>query len=269
MQIPLLHQQIILQTEKIRELHRSLMMHASSIPANEFDSTLVEIRRLYESVLELQRQHSLQMLTEIETAVHAMDEKKVETPVIPISTSVQPVLSYPKIDEVIVLKSQEVTDQSIPTMRKEILQEQPKEVPLIRHTELVTGNELSSSKKKGNHDIHELYEDSPTLGDRFQNSERLADKLAKQPSKRFGDHIRTPIKDLRAAIGLNEKFQFINQLFGGDSGKYNAAVEQFNGFLNLESAHDFLNQTSVENNWENHAAAASAFVDLVERRYMS
>ena len=269
MQIPLLHQQIILQTEKIRELHRSLMMHAFSIPAYEFDSTLVEIRRLYESVLELQRQHSLQMLTEIETAVHAVEEKKTETPVILIPTSVQRVILSPKIDEIIAVKSQEVTDQSVPAMRKEILQEQPKEVPVSRHPELVTSNEPTSAKKKGSHDIHELYEDSPTLGDRFQNSERLADKLAKQPSKRFGDQVRTPIKDLRAAIGLNEKFQFINQLFSGDSVKYNAAVDQFNGFSNLETAQEFLNQDSVENNWENHAAAASAFVDLVERRYMS
>ena len=42
MQSPILHQQLILSTERLRDLHRSMQAHSSAIPAAEMDVFLAE-----------------------------------------------------------------------------------------------------------------------------------------------------------------------------------------------------------------------------------
>ena len=51
------------------------------------------------------------------------------------------------------------------------------------------------------------------------NLEELQEKLALDP-----------IKDLKAGIGTNDKFQFIASLFGGDEKSFEQAIKTINGF---------------------------------------
>ena len=80
MQILLLHQQILLQTERLRELHRSLMLHTSAIPSEEMESLLQEIRTLYNLALQLNNDNALKLLNDVQLAV-ANSVQKNPTPV--------------------------------------------------------------------------------------------------------------------------------------------------------------------------------------------
>ena len=79
---------------------------------------------------------------------------------------------------------------------------------------------------------------------------------------------KSPISNLKSAIGLNRKFQFINTLFDGDNEKYDASIKLLNEDQSLEEASNWV-KSNVPQKFEDEddAAVLDAFVDLVERRH--
>lgn len=76
------------------------------------------------------------------------------------------------------------------------------------------------------------------------------------------------IADLKAAIGINEKFQFINALFDGNMKEYTVAIDQINSFSSLDEAESYIANLENVYKWdpENHIAAG--FKELAERRFV-
>ena len=108
MQIPLLHQQIILNTEKVRELHLALMQHSGSVPTEELDRFIAEIRKLYESALELQQHNSIRFLDEMQSAVRSR---------IPVTVAPQTL----KAEEKTPISSAPVPAEKAPTLAEPIV----------------------------------------------------------------------------------------------------------------------------------------------------
>lgn len=80
---------------------------------------------------------------------------------------------------------------------------------------------------------------------------------------------RTPIEDLRKAIGLNQKFQFINDVFKGDSTAYNLLIDEVNSAASFEHAMIIL--SSAQPRFEiidDEDAVVVALIQLVERRFI-
>ena len=75
------------------------------------------------------------------------------------------------------------------------------------------------------------------------------------------------IADLKAAIGINEKFQFINELFDGNMKEYNVAVDQVNNFSSQSEAESYLSNLREMYKWDPENAIALNFQELVERRF--
>ena len=78
---------------------------------------------------------------------------------------------------------------------------------------------------------------------------------------------KKPITDLKAAIGINEKFQFINELFEGNMQEYNIAINQLDSLANLHEATTYINSLKEIYRWENETPVLTHFKDLLERRY--
>ena len=78
---------------------------------------------------------------------------------------------------------------------------------------------------------------------------------------------KTPIHDLNAAIGMNDRFSYINDLFEGQSETYNKALEQLNTLDNKVEAKEKLSDMAVEYSWDLENKVVQMFVELVERRY--
>jgi len=77
-----------------------------------------------------------------------------------------------------------------------------------------------------------------------------------------------PIKDLKAAIGINDKFQFIETLFGGDEKAFEQAIKSINGFKIYAEAQFWIKSNlRGQNNWDETAAVVKAFDLLVKRRF--
>ncbi|BDS09806.1 hypothetical protein [Aureispira anguillae] len=80
-----------------------------------------------------------------------------------------------------------------------------------------------------------------------------------------------PLKDLNKALGLNEKFLYINELFGGDVAKFQTAIKALNNGGDFEEARTYIESNLVEQyEWMKKLKkpVAKDFVKLIRRRYL-
>ena len=103
-------------------------------------------------------------------------------------------------------------------------------------------------------------EEPRRLADVLGGNVTLGDKMAaeEQPTTPFNR-----ITDLRKAIGINDKFQMVRDLFGGDVKKYDETIELLNGFDDLDECMIYI----VENfRWNPDSEGAKLLVSLIERK---
>ena len=100
--------------------------------------------------------------------------------------------------------------------------------------------------------------DTPeTLGEHLQHDDNsLAAKLQQKS-----------INELRTAIGINDKFLFVNELFGGSMEKYNRSIENLDDMKTLNGTLIYLNELKVELQWNNSNVAYQKLLDLVHRKF--
>lgn len=99
-----------------------------------------------------------------------------------------------------------------------------------------------------NHDVR-------TLADELSASHHdVASELARMES----------VDDLRKAIGINDKFLLIRDLFGGDAEAYEQAMDILNAFDNLD---DCLIHIAEQYVWNPNSDGAKLLIELLERKF--
>lgn len=76
-----------------------------------------------------------------------------------------------------------------------------------------------------------------------------------------------PINDLKSAIGTNDRFLFIAQLFGGDANKFNQAIVNLNHCANLDAAIQHLHNNYKRSEWEQNHKTLEQLEIYLRRRY--
>jgi len=101
-------------------------------------------------------------------------------------------------------------------------------------------------------------ENGATLADKFMNAadRTLAAKIKKQH-----------IQDLKTAIGLNDKFNFIKELFNNDVLKYNETVDQLNQAGSREKAESHLAALKEKYQWADELEPYLKFSEYVDKKY--
>ena len=96
----------------------------------------------------------------------------------------------------------------------------------------------------------------------------LNDQLASH-SKEVADELgAAPIKDLRKAIGINDRFLFINELFRGDETMYERSIKTINNFtIYAEAQYWMERELKVKLGWDNEKSVTQDFYALVRRRF--
>ena len=104
----------------------------------------------------------------------------------------------------------------------------------------------------------------------LNNSTSINDSFASETSeKTVADKLsRQPIKDLKSAIGLNQKFLFMNDLFEGENEIFNNAINKINSFNTLPEAIEFID-SELSSAWDKENSSVLNFMNLVERRFMA
>ena len=77
-----------------------------------------------------------------------------------------------------------------------------------------------------------------------------------------------PVRDLKKAIGVNDRFLFINELFRGDEVTYERSIKTINGFTIFAEAEYWIQrELKVKNGWKDSDEVVKQFYQLVKRRF--
>ena len=77
-----------------------------------------------------------------------------------------------------------------------------------------------------------------------------------------------PVRDLRKAIGVNERFVFINELFRGDEAMYERSIKTINNFSIFPEAQYWIQrELKVKIGWREDNPFVQQFDQLVKRRF--
>jgi hypothetical protein len=98
--------------------------------------------------------------------------------------------------------------------------------------------------------------------------ESLNEKL-KQSKIELSDMLTdTPVKDLKKAIGVNDRFLFINELFRGDEAMYERSIKTINNFSIYPEAQYWIErELKVKIGWSESDTMVKQFDQLVKRRF--
>jgi hypothetical protein len=99
-----------------------------------------------------------------------------------------------------------------------------------------------------------------SLNDTLQSSQTtLADRLNEKAEK---------IINIKKSLNINQKFRFINELYGGDSNEFNAVVDQIDQCQSHQQAMDVLDgKSSRRSQWDMENEAVKEFLGLVSKRF--
>lgn len=75
------------------------------------------------------------------------------------------------------------------------------------------------------------------------------------------------LPDLKSEMGINDKFQFTNELFKGNMQEFNIAIEQLNAADTLASALNYLKSMQPLYGWDEENETFKRFVNIINRRY--
>lgn len=161
-----------------------------------------------------------------------------------------------------------------PRIEETVVDETP-EVP-VEHTREKT--EQVSKRPQAQEFLFDPLTEIPTLSQQHSIKEinemlgirdaSLNDKL-KENKVEVGHVVAEhPIKDLKKAIGINDRYVFINELFRGDEVMYERSLKTINGFRIFAEAEYWIErELKVKLGWEEHKDTTRHFYQLIKRRF--
>ena len=158
----------------------------------------------------------------------------------------------------------------------------PKPVEQIVHemqeTVMTEDGHLSVVQKNGQLDmVFDPMTEIPTLSNQrkerevntaIAQSESLNDKLKQGKTELIEVLKESPVKDLRKAVGINDRFLFINELFRGDENLYERSIKTINSFNIYAEAEFWISrELKLKLEWNNELPSVQYFDQLVKRRF--
>ena len=132
------------------------------------------------------------------------------------------------------------------------------DIPTLAGRQAPSANNVSLPPKE----IHELIP--------VNNAASVNESLRKHQSEpELGDKLQdTPVKDLKKAIGVNDRYTFINELFRGDEAMYERSIKTINGFAIFPEAEYWIRrELKLKLGWDDKNETVKQFDQLVRRRF--
>jgi hypothetical protein len=231
--------------ELINGLQRLIQSHSNnseSISRIELDLALEKVRRLYDILLQMKIQESkpdYPVSDEITSQVEPVDAAMIpleEPQSVPENIIAEPeIIDEPVLQEI--QQSEEVLAQDVAYKDIE---------PAI--PDLFSGTIVSTARKTDKTVVEKLSEEN--------QAETIADKI--------GSH---KITGLKQAIGINEKFFFINELFQGNMKEYSETLNALDQVEEIQATKDFLENLCRKNSWDTEGNAVRKLYEFIERKF--
>ena len=106
------------------------------------------------------------------------------------------------------------------------------------------------------------------IADKFAPASSLNEQLGNaNKNGTRGDIMKSrPVKELSEAIGINDRFYFIRELFSGDQKSYNETIEKLNIVNSIDEASELLATVTSQ---PDYAESFQQLLELVDRKLLS
>ncbi|MDB5210340.1 MAG: hypothetical protein JWQ30_1167 [Sediminibacterium sp.] len=164
---------------------------------------------------------------------------------------------------------QPIKEQSAPQPAKEEpadgnwLFDIPAEIPTMAHQPSSPVVETKEYAKRVA--VAEIFEFNTALANQVESlNEKLKEERVEVAAALQG----SPIRDLKKAIGINDRFLFVNDLFRGDENMYERSIKTINGFtIYPEAEYWITRELKVKLSWPDHSETVKLFDQLIKRRF--
>lgn len=109
-----------------------------------------------------------------------------------------------------------------------------------------------------------------SINDVFENekAQSFYEHFQKFHNESIGERLgASKLHTLKGAIGLNDKLQFIGELFAGDTDQFNKTIDALDQQPSNLDARKTLSQVAAKNGWDQESPLVEEFAKLIERRY--
>ena len=220
-----------------------------------------------------------------------IEEPTIEEPTVEEEPTIE---EEPEVEEVVAIEEspaaveervvhfvEEIPEEEIPERDlvdgESLVRDNPFEMPKMEHENKggAYGTETGLWDMKPEeieHSAPSEYEDVFKRDDtefEMATGETLGEKMMGEDHSLAAKLQQTPAHDLKSAIGINDKFLFVNELFGGSMEKYNKSIENLNDLKTLNGAMIYLNELKIELQWNSSNEAYQKLKDLVSRKFES
>lgn len=258
--------------EELMEQFHTIDSHEKAIPQIEMDIFMRNIQKLYENTIFLKKINESKDLrtASVKEEVQTIEKtepviEKIEEPTIEESKE----FSVQAINEEGIKEDQEPNRANGEIEFKDHFDEQAvEETPQIIQQEAPQQNKIKAA-------IDEILEEENTDTDLFSNvkpspeindlNKKLADARSKHSIVEKLQNNR--IENLKSVIGINDKFYFINELFGGDSQKYEDIIYTLNNFKKLEDAMQYFSTLKYRFTWDEESEPYAKLTHMLERKF--
>jgi hypothetical protein len=202
-----------------------------------------------------------QPISSFSSTIHSVEEVVAE----PISTVVEPIVQAAPIEAPITRAPTQAVEEPAVTNNVTtswLFDPISTTIPTLAHHE-----ELSKQENSLNNPTKEVFELKDVLA-LEEEKENLNDKLKENKTEVVALLQGTPVKDLRKAIGINDRYLFINELFRGDENMYERSIKTINSFnIYPEAEYWIQRELKVKLGWLEEAETVKVFDQLVKRRF--
>jgi hypothetical protein len=191
--------------------------------------------------------------------------------------SIKEIVSQQIIDKPLITKTKEVSDTKIESV------ESKAENHVAPVSEIITEDILTLEDEKTQHKVIETLKElvipnitkepeSPVektiIAEKYHKNQTYINELLAQglQKKDISSLMQSkPVRDIEAAIGVNERFIFIKELFSGDGETYIKTIRLLNSAANFNEAFNYIRQTY---SWNLDGEAAQKLLEIVRRRFI-
>lgn len=163
---------------------------------------------------------------------------------------------------------------------KEIIHAERAEVEFEPANKIPARSEMAAETKKQDQSgwLFDPIQEIPTLAHQKEFKEMndvfggygssLNDKLKTERKELASVLNEGPVRDLKKAIGINDRFVFLSELFRGDEAMYERSIKTINNFRIYPEAEYWIErELKVKLGWDENKEAVKHFRQLVKRRF--
>ncbi len=277
--------------ETVKQQSKTILNYTNKIPQIELDLIMENIRKLYEKLYELNKINYLynissekeetkkvtqttdKTIREIKPDIqkHIIENEKQEKEEYAENKGLEMKTNKEKIIENIIAEKQIDFEEKGGKGRNINIQESSADEKEYTHKPAYNEIPLKEKNTEYKNSTINLFTGTEySIADKFKDDKKSINEKIFEDKKdgSVSAKIRNnKIENLKSAIGINDKFLFINELFYGNMNDYNEAIDKLNNFNAYQQASDFIDILKESKQWDKNSEAYKILDDFVKRRY--